>query len=369
MDKRNMFVLTLVFIGMIVLPFAMKAQDVKIKRITPIKDYGKSLDWSATNDLILSAKRGSDRYFDVFVMNSDGSGERCLTCDKLPKHNGNPAWHPSGEYIVFTAEKEENPSDAKSKEFAIPGTGFNCDLWVMTSDGEKFYPLTDYPIKLPYKAVIHPQFSHDGKKLLWAERVDRGKSFGGGWVLRSADFVVDNNAPHLENTKTYKPGKQRCFYESHDFSKDDKKILFSGNLQPKQTPVGLDIYELDLESNQLIRLTTTDNDWDEHAHYSPDGKKIAWMSSTGFDIQWGDISEHNWQKYLKTELWIMDADGSNKQRLTHFNTDGYPEYLDGRRCLISDSSWSPDGKSIVALLACETQSGKLKAKIIKIELE
>ncbi len=64
-----------------------------------------------------------------------------------------------------------------------------------------------------------------------------------------------------------------------------------------------------LWTNRLKRLTETPNEWDEHAHYSPDGKKIVWMSSTGFDRDWGDISGHNWQKYLVTELWIMDADG------------------------------------------------------------
>ena len=239
----------------------------------------------------------------------------------------------------------------------------------MTSDGEEFYQLTDYSIKQPIRAVIHPQFSHDGKKLLWAERVKRGESFGGGWVLRAADFVLDGNDPHLENIETLTPGKQNCFYESHAFSKDDKKILFSGNLELDQSPVGLDIYELNLETNQLIRLTTSDNDWDEHAHYSPDGKKIAWMSSTGFDIQWGDIIGHNWQKYLKTELWIMDADGSNQQRVTYFNTAGYPEYMDGRRSVVSDSAWSPDGKSITALLAYEAWGGGLRAKIVNIELE
>ena len=30
---------------------------------------------------------------------------------------------------------------------AIPGEGFNCDLWVMTSGGEKFYQLTELPFQ------------------------------------------------------------------------------------------------------------------------------------------------------------------------------------------------------------------------------
>ena len=350
----------------------IESKTYKVKSIRTIKRYGKSLDWSHKNNLIVSARKGKDGYYDIFVMNPDGTNERCLTHAKPgcpQKHNGNPAWHPSGDYVVFTAEKKDSPSTARAKEYAVPGTGFNCDLWLMTSDGEKFYQLTNLPMKRPATAVIHPQFSHDGRKLLWAERVEYGKSFGGGWVLKIGDLVIDSQGPHLENMRTYQPAERRCFYESHAFSNDDRKILFSGNLKPRQSPVGLDLYELDLEANRLKRLTESANDWDEHAHYSPNGTKIAWMSSTGFDIEWDDISGHNWQRYLKTELWIMDADGLNKQRLTYFNTPGHAEYMGGARCVVSDSAWSPDGKSIVALLAYETRRKRLGARIVMIELD
>ena len=75
-------------------------------------------------------------------------------------------------------------------------------------------------------------------------------------------------------------------------------------------------------------------------------------------------------KYLTTELWIMDADGSNKQRLTYFNEPGYPEYMGGKRCVVSDISWSPDGKKIIVLVAYEgTGFAGLKSKIVMVELE
>lgn len=347
-----------------------EGKTYRVKSIKTIKEYGKDIDWSKPQNRILSERMGADGYLDVVVMNPDGTNETDLTTHKEgcpQKHNGNAAWHPSGEYIVFTGEKEGNP--VKHKEWATPGTGFNCDLWVMTAGGEKFYQLTDYPRRQPFKAVIHPQFSHDGKKLFWAERIVPGDSFGGGWVLKIAKFSVDSQGPRLENIKSYEPGEWKCFYESHDFSRDDSKVLFSGNLKSGQTPVGLDIYELGLETKHLTRLTETTGDWDEHAHYSPDGKKIAWMSSTGFEIKWGDISGHNWQKYLKTELWLMNSDGSEKQRLTYFNTPGHPEYLGGRRTVVSDSAWSPDGKSIVAAVAYVAPRGGAGVKIVMIELE
>jgi len=133
--------------------------------------------------------------------------------------------------------------------------------------------------------------------------------------------------------------------------------------------VGLDIYGLDQISGRLTRLTTSHRDWDEHAHYSPDGKRIAWMSSTGFDVEWGDVSGHNWKKYLVTELWMMDADGSKQERLTFFNTEGYPEYRNGRRCVVSDSAWGPEGKRIVALLTIENPFGQLRSELVIIELK
>ena len=129
---------------------------------------------------------------------------------------------------------------------------------------------------------------------------------------------------------------------------------------------------MNLETNELRRLTESDNDWDEHAHYSPDGKKIAWMSSTGFDIEWGDIKNNGRKKYLITELWLMNSDGSDKQRITYFNEPVYPEYMGGRRVVVSDSSWNPDGNKIVACVAYSLKEDREQAggvKTVMIEFE
>ena len=348
---------------------AAESRDSLVKRITTICKFGKALDWCSKNDLIALAKPGEDGYFDVFVMKPDGSNEKCLTCNSPgcpQKHNGNPAWHPSGKYFVFTAEKKENSSSPKAKQFAIPGTGINCDLWLGSHDGKKFYQLTDLPMTEPAKSVIHPQFSHDGEKLLWAERVGRGDPWG-TYALKVARFVFDEKGPRLEQVKTYQPGQKRGFYEGHAFSGDDEKILFSGDLESGQPIYGLDIYELTLETEELKRLTESFSDWDEHAHYSPDGKRIAWMSSRGFNLQYGSVQGHAWKKDLKADLWIMNADGSDKRRVTYFNEPGHPDYL-GSRAVVADSAWSPDGKKIVATVAYENKRGRLISKVVMIEL-
>ncbi|PIY60270.1 hypothetical protein COY95_02655, partial [Candidatus Woesearchaeota archaeon CG_4_10_14_0_8_um_filter_47_5] len=46
--------------------------------------------------------------------------------------------------------------------------------------------------------------------------------------------------------------------------------------------------------------------------------------------------------FFKLDLYLMDANGSNKKRLTYFNEPGYPEY-DGQLHNVGEGSWSPDG--------------------------
>jgi len=313
--------------------------------------FGKSVDWHGGLGRIASARLGRDGYYDVFTMRPDGGGVRSVT-DGLrgcpPKHNGNPCFHPSGKWIVFTAQDPRLPEKDKAvRRVTIPGSGLGSNLYVARVDGGGSTQLTSYPLRRPFRAVIHPQFSKDGRRLAWSERVRRGDSFGGGWVIKLADLDLTPR-PRLRNIKTLAPGERDCFYEVHDFSPDGKRLLFSGNLKKGQPHTGLDIYEIRLGDERLTRLTRTRTDWDEHAHYSPDGRRIAWMSSAGLDVQYGPEkgSGVTWKEHLRAELWVMAADGSGARRVTHFNAR-----RSQTRWIVSDSSWSPDGRSVVACVA------------------
>lgn len=63
----------------------------------------------------------------------------------------------------------------------------------------------------------------------------------------------------------------------------------------------------------------------------------------------------------------MNTDGSNRQRLTFFNERGYPEYIRGRT-VVSDSAWSPDGKTLIVTVAYGSLFSK-GSKIFLLELE
>jgi Tol biopolymer transport system component len=108
----------------------------------------------------------------------------------------------------------------------------------------------------------------------------------------------------------------------------------------------MDIYWMDLSTQELTRLTETSGldgepaEWDEHAHLSPRGGVIAWMSSNGYGIS--NDPNAPVVDWLRCELWLMNPDGSGKRRVTYFNEPGHPEFTGGRAC-VSDMAWSPDG--------------------------
>ena len=351
---------------------------------TLVDERGGRLDWSRVSDQIVFGmfRRSGDRRADIYVMRSDGSGQRCLTCDKagVPQAgNDQPVWHPSGRYIVFQSVNPDLPvpsllPDALVDALTQGGAGFHNNLWAMTPDGREFHRLTDIG---EGEATLHPQFSHDGRKLLWAayERDGapparggrwrggrRARGGGGQWSLKIADFA-EGAAPRLSNIQTFRPrGERQTFYEGHGFSPDDRKIIFSASIG-REHPFDLDIWTLELAPSRLVQLTNSPGVWDEHAHYSPGGGHIAWISSDGFAF----TPTMNYGRSLATELWIMRADGSEKRRLTHFNDSGHVEATGGRT-IVADNAWNRDGSRIAAVLGIVGGDSQMRSRIALIDL-
>ena len=100
-----------------------------------------------------------------------------------------------------------------------------------------------------------------------------------------------------------------------------------GHVHPRLGWPTSEIYVMDVDGNNQRRLTNNPN-FDISPSWSPDGKRIAFMSDRdGHFNMPGGLPAY--------EIYVMDADGGNPQNLTNDpNSDSSP-------------SWSPDGKRIV----------------------
>jgi Tol biopolymer transport system component len=319
--------------------------------IQPLFSNGGRVDWAQDGSgLIAYDQKGEDGYYDVFIYNPATQQSHALTSlhpDLFPKHNGQPAWHPSGRWIVFQAEKTKHEGNSNNSH---PGYGVFCDLWVINPQGNHSYNLTNLPNSRD-RGALHPHFSYDGKKLSWSQMTNRGGLFPAGslfgqWALMTADFVMDKQGvPHLENIVSHVPSDP-VFYENHGFSPDGRYLIFTSNWLRHVSPLkGNKIYRLDLRTQQTQQLTF--DGYCEHAAYSPGGKYIIY----GCSFQ---NSNHG------MDYWLMDAGGKNHQRFTFFNQPGFPEST-AKPVHAVDMSWNAQGNALVSYVQDDLskQSGSI----------
>lgn len=324
------------------------AQDVKI---SVFRQSGISNDWDPVTGRIAYAIKEKDKYYDIHIADADGSHDTCITCDDplLPnKHIACPIFDPSGKYILFTAEQKEH---AGSSVDALPGFGAFTDIWVMTRDAKKCWKLTDTPNDKSH-GILPGFFSPDGKHIAWTERIKKPKylnakrSFG-YWVIKMADFVETPNGPALQNIRTFQPGPEG-FYECYGFSRDGKRLIFCSSMNQPSVWTQ-QIFTIDTTGNDLKQLTT--EGYNEHAVYSPKGNKIIWMSNLD-------------NKNKGCDWWTMNADGTDKKRLTFMNDPKSPQYRG--KAWAGLISFSPDGKRFIG--SAQKSLITQEAEILMVEL-
>jgi Tol biopolymer transport system component len=224
----------------------------------------------------------------IAIMNADGSDKKVVfksatnctsnvdgPCGSMDGVAFAPAWSPDGQWIVFGFGgylRLRNTAVAKLMMIKRDGTG----LVELTSGT----PNTGFP-----------SFSPDGKEIVyrsWGPKED------GLRIMNLETKQVRVLTDQLDNLP--------------DWSVNNR-IVFTR----KSADNNFDIYTINPDGSDLKRLTTYPAS-DAHAVWSWDGKHIMWDSGEyGFKDE-AALYDNSFQPY--GQLWVMDADGSNKKPIT-----------------------------------------------------
>ena len=192
-----------------------------------------------------------------------------------------PSFSPDGARMVYIA--------------AVAGVQ---QLFTARPDGSE-------PREITHDAFDHedPAWSPDGKSIAFVSDA------GGGQVI--SIMAIDGSGLQALTSKDV--------HAIHpNWTPDGKSLLYctTDDLDPPRKNVA-DIFRLEIASKQAAKLTTAGIN--TYPRPSPDGNRIAFRKI---------IDEVN------SEVFVMDADGSNPQNLTNDPAyDGWP-------------AWSPDGRKI-----------------------
>src|SRR6266446_2056279 len=262
----------------------------------------------------------------AYVVLPARTGERKLdTSDVTPRH-GELSWSPDGKSIVFTGE---------------------AGILGLSLENSTLHRLTEPP---PLAQDWGPSFSPDGQRLLFVREHQVGQpdeimvtsSTGGdatrmlsepGQVEGPPQWSFDGRSLIFSSNRNGHPGLWRVSVDSPDspvrisdpatsawspaVSRRGYRLAYTRQTQ------SLSIWQMDLSTSgdkrpHVLVPSTSQTDQGPSPQYSPDGKKLAYMSDRSGTM----------------EIWVSDRDGTNAVQLSAVGNAGTPR-------------WSPDSQSIV----------------------
>jgi Tol biopolymer transport system component len=116
------------------------------------------------------------------------------------------------------------------------------------------------------------------------------------------------------------------------------------------------------DGSNVTRLTHEPG-YDGGAFFSPDGKRIVYRAShpaTAAELaDYTGLLRQNLVRPTTLELWVMDADGSNKRQVTHLDAASFAPFFhpDGHRIIFSSNHGDPRGREFDIYLVNDDGTG------------
>lgn len=261
----------------------------------------------------------------AYVVVPARSGERKLDTSDVASRHGELNWSPDGKAIAFTGES---------------------GILLLSLENSSLHRLSETP---PLAQDWGPSFSPDGQRLLFVREHEVGlpdeimvtAATGGaasrilsepGKLAGPPQWSFDGRSVVFASNRTGHPGLWRVSVDS-----PESPVQISDPAIPAWSPAvsrrgyrlaytrqtrTLSIWQMDLARSgdkqpHVLVPSTSQTDQGPGPQFSPDGKKLAYMSDRSGTM----------------EIWVSNRDGSNPFQLTAVGGAGTPR-------------WSPDSQSV-----------------------
>jgi len=252
--------------------------------------------------------------------------------------NAEAYWSRDGKHLVYQSLQPGYPdeqiftmkADGSDKRLVSTGKG-RCTCSYFTPDGKYIYfssthernPGPQVPVDMSkgYVWMVNPDFAL--YKVEAKPFTDKGRFEAPAYVP-----LIKKDA-YVAETTIAPSGKYMTF--TSDFEGD------------------LEIYRSNLDGSNVQRLTN-EIGYDGGPFVSWDSKKIVYRrQAVENDTQKADylglLKEHL-VRPSKLEIWVMDADGSNKHQVTNLQCASFAPFMhpDGKRIIFSSNYGDPKGR-------------------------
>ena len=263
---------------------------------TPRKIYSAAngsrhgeLDWSRDGKSIAFVDESAPGASSIFLIPQNGSAHR-ITQPPPGDRDWGPAFSPDGQSLAFVRTHE---------------TGLPENILVMPVGGGESRAVVTF-----YNGILGPPaWTRDGQSLIFAT---------GGGLLRAPVFGGD------QVTRIEEAGSG----VSHPATASNAYALAYQEVSEAFSIRELNPNDEEPASHGLI---VSESGRNEGAEVSPDGKKVAFMSSRSGTM----------------ELWVSDRDGSNPYQVTAMNGVGTPRWSPNGRSIAFDVGWRDRGAVFV----------------------
>jgi TolB protein len=233
--------------------------------------------------------------------------------------------------------------DGKKLIFQSKREPYKCDqIFSMNIDGSNLQRVSNGEGR-----TTCSYFFKGGKRVLYASTFGGKKecppppdySKGYVWAIYP-DYDIYTSNPDGSDIKVLTSAKG---YDAEaTISPNGKKIVFTS-----ERDGDLDLYVMDADGKNVKRLTN-ELGYDGGAFFSPDNKQIVYRAyhpteAAEVALYKQRLSEHLVQP-TTFELWVMNADGSNKRQVTHLNAASFAPFFtpDGKRIIFCTNYFATD---------------------------